>query len=186
MASLRGTSLNMKTFIPLVVKYNLHKDFPSYYSHRYLLEEKLGRDDLKQLDAENRANLERYIRNIYTMEQLSISQTNLRLLNKHQARNTAAKKKTVDVEVLGIKVGDFRMITFPAELTVGIGLNIKKKSPHENTFVAGYTNGYIYYAPTADQLKNVGGAQEDSDCMLAPEWQAIFENKAQDIIKRLK
>ncbi len=186
MKSLRGTSLNMKTFIPLVVKYNLHKDFPSYYSHRYLLEEKLGRDDLKQLDAENRANLERYIRNIYTMEKLSISQTNLRLLNKHQARNIAAKKKTVDVEVLGIKVGDFRMITFPAELTVGIGLNIKKKSPHENTFVAGYTNGYIYYAPTAAQLKNVGGAQEDSDCMLAPEWQAIFETRAQDIIKRLK
>ncbi|QDT94628.1 hypothetical protein [Gimesia aquarii] len=186
MKSLGGTSLNLKTFIPLVVKYNLHKDFPSYYSHRYLLEEKLGRDDLKQLDAENRTNLERYIRNIYTMEKLSISQTNLRLLNKHQARNTTAKKKTVDVEVLGIKVGDFRMITFPAELTVGIGLNIKKKSPHENTFVAGYTNGYIYYAPTAAQLKNVGGAQEDSDCMLAPEWQAIFETRAQDIIKRLK
>ena len=29
------------------------------------------------------------------------------------------------------------------------------------TFVAGYTNGYIYYAPTAEQLLNPGAAQED-------------------------
>ncbi|MDF1744509.1 MAG: hypothetical protein P1V19_12505 [Gimesia sp.] len=184
--SLQGTSLNLKTFLPLIVKYKLYEEYPSYYSHRYLLEQKLGRDGLSKLDAENRANMERYINNIIKMEKMTRNKANLALLNKHQTRNQAAKKKTVDVEVLGIKVGDFRMITFPAELTVGIGLNIKKKSPHENTFVAGYTNGYIYYAPTAEQLKNVGGAQEDSDCMLAPEWQAIFESKAQNLIKRLQ
>jgi hypothetical protein len=53
------------------------------------------------------------------------------------------------------------------------------------TFVAGYTNGYIYYSPTAEQLKNVGGAQEDSDCILAPEWQKIFEDKAAEMLLRL-
>ena len=36
------------------------------------------------------------------------------------------------------------------------------------TFVAGYTNGYIYYTPSARQMENAGGAQEDSDCLLAP------------------
>ena len=46
-------------------------------------------------------------------------------------------------------------------------------------------NGYIYYAPTAEQLLNVGGAQEDSDCILAPEWQALFEAKASEILNRL-
>ena len=40
--------------------------------------------------------------------------------------------------------------------------------------MAGYTNGYIYYTPTAEQLQNVGGAQEDSDCLLAPEWEKMF------------
>ena len=183
--ALQGTSLNLKTFLPLIVKYKLYDKYPSYYSHRYLLDEKLGREDLKKLDEENRANMERYINNVYKMEQMTRNNANLRLLNKHQTRNQAAGK-TLDVEVFGIKVGDFRMITFPAELTVNIGLNIKKKSPFENTFVAGYTNGYNYYAPTAEQLKNVGGAQEDSDCMLAPEWQAIFESKAQEMIKALK
>lgn len=73
----------------------------------------------------------------------------------------------------------------PLNGSAGIGLNLKQKAPREHTFVAGYTNGYIYYAPTADQLRNVGGAQEDSDCLLAPEWQAIFEAKAAELLKRL-
>ena len=76
------------------------------------------------------------------------------------------------------------LTTFPGELTVRIGLNIKKKSPHDFTFVAGYTNGYIYYAPTAEQLLNVGGAQEDSDCLLAPEWQKLYETKAAEILSK--
>jgi hypothetical protein len=76
-------------------------------------------------------------------------------------------------------------VTSPGELVVQIGLNLKKASPHENTFVAGYTNGYIYYAPTAEQLKNAGGAQEDSDCLLAPEWQQIFEDQALQMLQRL-
>ena len=73
----------------------------------------------------------------------------------------------------------------PGELTVQIGLNIKKASPHDLTFVAGYSNGYIYYAPTSEQLKNVGGAQEDSDCLLAPEWQKIYEFKVAEILAKL-
>src|SRR5262245_58607088 len=36
--SLQGTSLNLKTFLHLAVKYNLSNEFPSYYSHRYLHE----------------------------------------------------------------------------------------------------------------------------------------------------
>ena len=84
-----------------------------------------------------------------------------------------------------MRVGDFRLLTFPGELTVQIGLNLKKNSPHAMTFIAGYTNGYIYYAPTTKQLENIGGAQEDSDCLLAPHWQAIFEKKAVEIIQGL-
>lgn len=182
---LQGTSLNLKTFMPLMVKHNLAEEFPAYYSHRYMYDEKQGRTDLKKLDAENRRNLEAYLKNIHTMEELTRLQTNLALLRKHQASLVASGKRTIDVEVMGIRIGDFVLTTFPGELTVTIGLNIKKRSPHETTFVAGYTNAYIYYAPTADQLLNLGGAQEDSDCILAPEWQEIFETKAADLIKSL-
>lgn len=185
LASLRGTSLNLKTFIPLVVKYNVSREFPSYYSHRYLLEKKLGRDGLSKLDVENRANMKRYIANIMTMEQLTRLGTNMRLLRKHQASLVASGKRTISVEVVGIRIGDFVLVTFPGELTVPIGLNIKQKSPHPNTFVAGYTNGYIYYTPTAEQLRNRGNAQEDSDCLVAPEWQKQFEDKVAEILKQL-
>ena len=182
LGALKGTSLNLKTFIPLYVKYNLSRDFPSYYSHRYLHEEMMGRDGLKKLDVENRANMNQYIENIYAMEQLTRIQINLNLLKKHQARNVAAGESTLEVEMMGLRVGKFVLVTFPGELSVEIGLNIKKRSPHKFTFVAGVTNGYIYYTPTAEQLKNRGGAQEDSDCMLAPEWQRIFEDKVKEIL----
>ncbi|RPI75375.1 MAG: hypothetical protein EHM42_15435 [Planctomycetaceae bacterium] len=183
--SLKGTSLNLRTFLPLVVQYSLAEEFPAYYSHSYLHQRMLGRDSLDKLDAENRRNIDAYISNIQVMEELTRVQTNLALLKKHQAQNVAAGKRTIDVEVVGLRVGEFVMVTFPGELTVRIGLNIKRRSPHPLTFVAGYTNGYIYYAPTAEQLLNVGNAQEDSDCILAPEWQEMFETRADEILKKL-
>ena len=183
--SLRGTSINLKTFIPLLVKYSLQREFPSYYSHRYLHDRTLGRDDMDKLDRDNRANIDHYVQNIHVMEKLTQVQTNLNLLKMHHAQNLAAGKETMDVEVVGLRIGDFVLVTFPGELSVQIGLNIKRMSPHQFTFVAGVTNGYIYYAPTAAQLENRGGAQEDSDCLLAPEWQALFEAKAAELLRRL-
>lgn len=183
--SLGGTSLNLKTFLPLVVKYRLSTEFPSYYSHTYLLEKELGRKGLEQLDAENRRNIAAYIRNVQTMEQLTRVNTNLRLLKMHHKQNVDAGSRTVDVELIGIRIGDYVLTTFPGEVTVQIGLNIKKASPHKRTFVAGYTNGYIYYCPTAEQLKNRGYAQEDSDSILAPEWQKKYEARAAAILGKL-
>jgi hypothetical protein len=183
--SLQGTSLNLKTFLTLATKYNLSSDFPSYYSQRYLHEKMIGRENLSKLDQENRKNLKLYIENIYTMEQLTRLQTNLALLRKHEAANLAAGRKPLEVEMLALRIGDFVLVTFPGELTVEIGLKIKKSSPHQPTFVAGYTNGYIYYTPTAKQLQNVGGAQEDSDCVLAPEWERLFYDKVAEMLKKL-
>lgn len=183
--SLRGTSLNFKTFVSLFLKYKAAGEFPSYDSHRYLHEQSLGREDLKRLDAVNRANLEAYLRNIEAMEQLTRLNTNLELLKMHRAQNAAAGKPTLDVEVVGLRVGDFVLVAFPGELSVEIGLGIKKRAPWPFTFVAGCTNGYIYYAPTAQQRNNRGFAQEDCDCLLAPEWQKLFDAHVDAILKRL-
>jgi hypothetical protein len=183
--SLRGTTLDFKEFIPLFVKYHVSGEFPSSDSHTYLHDRMLGRDDWLKLDAENRRNLEQYIGNIHIMEELIRLQENLSLLKMHQAQNVAAGKKTLTAELMGLRAGDFVLVTFPGELTVQIGLNVKKRSPHEKTFVAGYTNGYIYYAPTDEHLRNRGWAQEDCDCLLAPGWQMLFENKAAEILGKL-
>ena len=144
-----------------------------------------GRSDLQKLDAANRQNLQAYLDNVLTVEKLTRVQTNLALLRKHQATNLAAGRKPLEVEMAALRVGDFVLVTFPGELTVEIGLNVKKASPHKTTFVAGYTNGYIYYTPTATQLRNAGGAQEDSDCLLAPEWEQLFYDKVAAMLKKL-
>ncbi|MFN9463760.1 MAG: hypothetical protein ACK6B2_11230 [Planctomycetota bacterium] len=185
MNNLKGTSLNLKTFLPLAVQYQLDPEHPSYYSHRYLREQEQGREDLKRLDAENRRNMAAYVENIQTMESLTRLQTNLALLRKHHVDNTSALKRTIDVEVCGVRLGDFRLVTFPGELTVQIGLNIQRASQLEGVFVSGYTNGYIYYCPTAEQLRNLGGAQEDSDCILDPAWQEKFETHALGVLRAL-
>ena len=182
---LRGTFLNLNAFLHLTAKYNLARDFPSANSFNYLNEKAIGRDDLMKLDALNRGRMQAYLRNILVMEDITRIQTNLALLRKHQTNNLKVGNRTIDVEVVGLRVGDFVMITFPGELTCQIGLNIKEKSPHKQTFVAGYSNGYIYYCPTAEQMRNRGAAQEDSECLLAPEWQRLFETKAAELLKKL-
>ena len=183
--SFRGTTLNLRQFIHLTNKHNLSPDAPSYHISRYLHDKKLGHRYLELMDANNRQNMNSYLENIYRMEELTRVNANLRLLKMHQQQNVDAGKRTIDVEVMALRLGSFVMITFPGELTVPIGLGIKERSPHPNTFVAGYTNGYIYYCPTAEQLKNVGGAQEDSDCILDPEWQELFEIKVTELLNRL-
>jgi hypothetical protein len=183
--SLKGTSLNFKTFLELANKYNLSKEFPAYYSHLYMTEKAQGRTDLLKLDESNRRNLQAYMDNVLAMEKITRVQTNLALLQKHQATNLAAGRKPLEVELVGVRVGDFVLVTFPGELTVEIGLNVKKASPHKTTFVAGYTNGYIYYTPTAKQLRNTGGAQEDSDCLLAPEWEKLFYDRVAELLKKM-
>jgi len=55
--SLKGTSLNVKTFLELANKYNLSKEFPSYYSHLYMTEKAQGKTDLLKLDEANGRNL---------------------------------------------------------------------------------------------------------------------------------
>jgi hypothetical protein len=186
MSNLKGTSLNLKTFLPLVVQYQLDPEHPSYYSHRYMRETEQGREDLKRLDGENRRNMAAYVENIQTMESLTRLQTNLALLRKHHMDNTTAPKRTIDVEVCGVRLGDFRLVTFPGELTVQIGLNIQRASQMQGVFVSGYTNGYIYYCPTAEQLRNLGGAQEDSDCILDAAWQEKFETHALGVLQKLQ
>jgi hypothetical protein len=41
------------------------------------------------------------------------------------------------------------------------------------------------YLPTEQQRGNTGYAQEDRDCLVAPEWQKLFETKALAMLKKL-
>jgi hypothetical protein len=183
--SLKPTTINFKTFLPLLVQEKMSPDFPSHYAQSYLHDKALGRGGLAKLDADNRASVDAYLQNIQIMERLTRLNVNLALLKSHLAQNQAAGKPTLDVEVIGVRIGDFKLVTFPGELSVQIGLNIKNAASDPHAFVAGYTNGYIYYTPTVEQRNNTGYAQEDCDSLVAPPWQKIFETKALAVLHRL-
>ncbi len=172
-----GTSLNFKSFLPLYIKYIMSPEFPSYYSYRYLQEEKIGSNDLEMLDSDNRRDVQKYLSNIYAMERLIKIEANLGRL---RSRIT---KGPISTEIQGMKIGDFVLITHPGEVFAQVGLNIKKLSPYENTFISGYSNGRVGYAPTVDAYD--GEAYEASGSQLAPEWQAIYEKKALEIINKM-
>src|SRR5262245_5242349 len=55
--SLKGTNINFKAFLPLLIQQRLEPEFPSSHAQGYLHERNLGRDDLVQLDAENRSQV---------------------------------------------------------------------------------------------------------------------------------
>ncbi|MFH1477997.1 MAG: hypothetical protein ABIH24_10995 [Verrucomicrobiota bacterium] len=181
--SLRCTTLNFKTFLPLYVKHALSPDYPADYSYRYLQSAKIGDDKLAALDSLNRENIGKYLKNIYAMEQLARIQDNIATLKKHQELNDEAGEPTIPAEVQGIKIGDCVLITSPAELLVEIGLNLKQASPYKHTLVAPFSNGYLHYGAPADAYNR--GGYEVTECLLAPEWQRIYEAKAKAIIGQL-
>jgi hypothetical protein len=183
--SLGGMTLDFESFMSLYIKYATFPEFPSAPAALYKHEKKTGVSDLEKLDERNRADIAAYLANVRTMEKLIRLQTNLNLLKKNQKKNETDEKPTVSAEVAGLRVGDFVLVTFPGELTVEVGLAIKKQAKNPHTFVAGYTNGYLYYTPTEDQRKNTGYAQEDCDCLVAPEWRTIFELKVIEILDKL-
>lgn len=185
--SLQNTSLNFKTFIPLYIKYNLNPEYPSYYSHMYMHEESIGKGDFEGLDVENRRNLDKYLRNIYSMEKLARIGVNITLLQRHQEEGEEQGGKPVSAEIHGLKIGDFVLVTFPGEASVGVALSIKELSPFKNTFIAAHTNSTrlnYAYAPTTEQYN--GWDYEDSHTSLAPEWQKIYEGKILEMLGKLK
>ncbi len=185
MNGFRATNIDFKTFVPLLLERQLDPEFPSAYAQSYLHERAIGDDGLQRLDAEKQAAVDAYLQNIRAMERLTRLNVNLALLKKHLAQTVAAGASTLDVEVCGLRVGPFKLITFPGELTVEVGLDIKRQADDPHAFVAGYTNGYIYYTPTETQRRNSGYAQEDCDTLVAPEWRRQFELKALDVLRRL-
>jgi hypothetical protein len=178
--SLAGASLNFKAFLPLYIKYKLSPEYPSYYAYWYKHQQLMGQTELAALDAENERNIEKYLSNIYAMERLARIQVNLPVLKERQAINEQSGSATLPIEVQILKLGDFVLVTFPGELFVEIGLNIKKASPYKHTFIAAYSNGYIHYAPTEDALD--GGDYEDTNCLLGSGWQQIFEKRVAKLL----
>ncbi len=175
-----GTFLNFKTFLPLYVKHRVDPDFPAYSSYLYKHEEATGHTELTHLDAENRRRVQKYLACIDNMERLIRIRSNLQAYKRHLNRRGEGP---IAAEVQGIRIGSFLLVTFPGEPFAEVGLRVKEQSPFEYTFVAGYSNGHLGYAPTADAYDRE--AYEDALTAFAPEWQQLYEAEALEILRRL-
>jgi len=183
LGTLRYMSMNFRTFLPLYLQHALNPRHPSDYAYRYLHEQSIGSHDLAEMDAFNRHNIERYLQNIRTMEELARIEDELATYRRHQAINAESGETTIACEVQGIRVGDCVLVSAPIELLTEVGLNVKRASPHEHTFIAAFANGYMHYgAPASDYDK---GGYEVIECLLAPQWQALYEGKANEILHAL-
>ncbi len=182
--SLRGTSLNLKTFVPLYVRHLMDPEHPLDYKYRYLQSESIGEDEFTNIDNQNRSHLAKYVRNIQSMEKLARIQDKIATLRRHQKINHDSGEETVTTEVQGIRIGDFVLVSSPTEMLSTVGMNVKNASPFEHTFVAAYSNGYIHYGPPASEYPM--GGYEVTECLLDPEWQALYESKAAEVLKALE
>ena len=183
MASLRYTSLNFKTFLPLYLQHNLHPDYPAHYFYRYRQEEGRGGADFVTMDARNRMGVDKYLESIRAMERMARNEEKIGTLLKQQAVIEILEGDTVPMEIQGIRIGDAVFITSSAELLCEIGLNVKRTSPFAHTFIAAIANGYLHYAPPAAYYP--GGGYEVTECLLSPAWEQAFVKATKGILGRL-
>ena len=70
--ALQGTHLDLKMFVPLLVKYQMEGGaYPSAPAGRYMHEDAMGRPGLRRLDEINRSHLEDYVANVHRMEAIT-------------------------------------------------------------------------------------------------------------------
>ena len=68
-----------------------------------------------------------------------------------------SSKQWLETEIQVIKIGDIILIAEPSEMFVKFSLEVKKRSPYENTFVVGYANDYVGYIPDEEDYERRGG-----------------------------
>ncbi len=176
-----GTFLNFKTFLPLYTKRLIDPDRPAGPSYWYEQEKLTGQTGLEELDAQNQQRVDKYLAAIANMERLIQVRANLGSMRRHKQRGLT---EPIEADIQGLRVGQFVLVTFPGEPFAEVGLRIKKQSPFPQTFLAGYANGHLGYAPTADAYRSQ--AYEDCLSPFAPQWQAIFEAAALEVIGELR
>ena len=175
--------LNFKNFLHLFLQYRLNPDYPLTDAFLYLQADAEGDNGWREMDRLNQMNLEKYRNNISVMEELAQIQDDLATLEKHGRLNDASGETTVATDVLTIRINNAAIVTSAAELLTRIGLNVKAMSRFSPTLVAGYTNGYLHYGAPAALYEGCG--YEVTECLLAPEWQEIFESAVADLLDQV-
>lgn len=171
-STLRYTSLNFKSFLPLYLKHSLHPENPSHWRFRYLVGQAVGDQTLQILDERNRFAVSKYLDSICTMERLADLEERIATLEKHGQVIESLGGKTIGAEFTAVSFGDSALLFAPMELLAETGLRVKRESPHQRTVVVSLADGYLHYAPPAAYYAR--GGYEVTECLLAPSWEQRF------------
>ncbi len=180
-ASLRYVRLSFKTFLPLYLKYSLQPDFPNHAPQRYLAADQCGDDTLRTLDEQNRGAIRTYLQGIRAMERMASNELRIATLEKHGEIIAELGGVSVPAEIKGIRIGDCLFIAAPLEMVAEVGFKVRELSPFKHTCVISNSNGYLHYAAPASYYGR--GGYETTECLLAPEWEAIFETAVRGIME---
>lgn len=97
----------------------------------------------------------------------------------HETRHVA-----LTIKQTCITVGDCAFISFPGELFTEIGVEIKRRSPFEHTFIIGLANGYVGYVPTREAISQ-GGYEVDTRKVDADAERIIIEHSL-ELLQQIK
>lgn len=174
--------LDFKTFLPLYMKYLTNPQYPLDYAYAYIREENMGITQLRDQDGINRSNIEKYLRNIRIMEELSKLATTLETLKWHENHNAASGQTHVRGEVAGLRLGDAVFVTAPVEPLSVVGYSVRKLTDRQLFFI-GYANGYMHYGAPEEYYNN--GGYETIECMLGPGWLKAYEEVVKELLEEL-
>ncbi len=131
----------------------------------------LSREQAEQKRLEAQQDLEAGRRNPKTTPGLLTWLENdvKRLVNLRDSwTNPALVPPPVKAHLQACRIGGLAWVCVPGELFNELGSEIKRRSPHQPTFVVTYVNDWIGYLPTREAFDE-GGYEVSQVCYLAPE-----------------
>ena len=94
--------------------------------------------------------------------------------------------RTEPVLIQAFRIGDQAIVSMPFEVLVEIGLEIKKKSPFEHTFLIELANGGYGYLPPPNQHKLGGYETWLGTCRFQPQSSEILIKHLLEMLQELK
>lgn len=183
LAGLRFTSLNFRAFLPLYLQHALNPAVPGGYGYRYQVEAARGEALQVQTDAKNRQDVQKYLSNLKSMEELAQIEDALGTLQFHQELINRLGAEAPS-EILALRLGESALVSSATEMLSAVGMRLKRSSPFAVTMVSAYSNGYLHYGVPAEDY-GLGG-YESTECNLAPAWQACAEAVSGELLTALR
>jgi neutral ceramidase len=114
---------------------------------------------------------------------VDVFQTGQRLDGAKRFFGDPNRPSALSIEQQAVRIGDAVFVTFPGELFAEVGLEIKKGSPVEKTFVIGVTCGPGGYLPAAKEY--IDGDYEIDGSSYSPKAEQACISASLDLIGRV-